>query len=179
VVRCCLPLGCCCCYHWTAVHPEWRRPAGQCSDGISLRLSAHLVAWRPQVPRDRCCTRTYSGPVDLADQHSEVCVEADATDVAHRVYNCFFVYLSILSYPRSRTQRRSFSFFFFLLFLFCSRVLRVWFLCCFRECFSTVCLQSILGAICNIRSRAPFPGLRVKVSDWTSISPRAKPPRFW
>jgi hypothetical protein len=69
--------------------------------------------------------------------------------------------------------------FFLLLFLFGSRVLGVWFLCCFRECFSTVCLQSILGAICNIRSRAPFPGLRVKVSDWTSTSPRAKPPRFW
>jgi hypothetical protein len=72
-----------------------------------------------------------------------------------------------------------FPFFSFLLFLFCSRVLGVWFRCCFRECFSTVYLQSVLGAICNIRSRAPFPGLRVKVSDWTSSSPRAKPPRFW
>jgi hypothetical protein len=48
--------------------------------------------------------------------HSEVCVEADATDVAHRAYDCFFVYLSILSYPRSRTPRRFFSFFFFFFF---------------------------------------------------------------
>jgi hypothetical protein len=69
-----------------------------------------LTSW----PGDHKCLEIDVAPGRTAA--SEVCVEADATDVAHRAYDCFFVYLSILSYPRSRTPRRFFSFFFFFFF---------------------------------------------------------------